>query len=63
MNNSDFPLVGLLTANISLDAVARVVQLILPVLNAAAILLQVGIGIFTLLYVYRKWVNYRKQDK
>lgn len=58
MNNHDLSILGLLTANISIDAIAQAVKFLLPVMNVLAVALQIGIGVFTLLYVYRKWRLY-----
>lgn len=60
--SSDNFLVGLLTANISIEAIHKVISGLLPFLSATIALAQCGIAIFTLLYVYRKWSNYRKQE-
>lgn len=54
-------LTGLVFANISLGGVQAFLHSIQPVLTAGLTLIQITVGVLTVLHIVRKWIQYHKK--
>ncbi len=58
----EYKVLGVVTINGALDAGVKVIKMIEPFLSPAAILVQIGVGLITIAWIYQRWKGQKRDN-